>query len=178
ALPTAGNVRDQFKPTSEQPLNWDQRHSFSATLRLGNEKDWAASFVYQFGTGFPYTRQERQQRVQDPSLTNASRLPSTSTLSAQGERIFRVWGEELTFYVQATNLLDAKNIVALQPDLWPQNQVDAQSYRVYYSETGRAGGAFLVPDRDGDGMEDWYPVNDPRVFQQGRVIRVGLGVQF
>ncbi|HEU4724237.1 MAG TPA: TonB-dependent receptor, partial [Candidatus Eisenbacteria bacterium] len=129
ALPTAGNVRDQFKPTSEQPLNWDQRHSFSATLRLGNEKDWAASFVYQFGTGFPYTRQERQQRVQDPSLTNASRLPSTSTLSAQGERIFRVWGEELTFYVQATNLLDAKNIVALQPDLWPQNQVDAQSYR-------------------------------------------------
>lgn len=178
ALPTQGNVRDQFKPTSEQPLNWDQRHSFSATLRLGNEKNWAASFVYQFGTGFPYTRQERQQRVQDPSLTNAARLPATSTLSAQAERFFRVWGEELTFYVQATNLLDARNIVALQPDLWPQNQVDGQSYRVYYTETGRAGGAFLVPDRNGDGMEDWYAVNDPRVFQQGRVIRVGLGVQF
>lgn len=178
ALPTQGNVRDQFKPTSEQPLNWDQRHSFSATLRLGNEKNWAASFIYQFGTGFPYTRQERQQRRQDPSLTNASRLPATSTLSAQAERFFRVWGEELTFYVQGSNLLDAKNIVTLQPDLWPQNQVDAQSYRVYYTETDRAGGAFLVPDQNGDGMEDWYAVNDPRVFQQGRVIRVGLGVQF
>ncbi|MGE5177267.1 MAG: TonB-dependent receptor, partial [Hyphomicrobiales bacterium] len=30
ALPNAGNLRDQYKPTSEQPLDWDQRHSFSA----------------------------------------------------------------------------------------------------------------------------------------------------
>lgn len=178
ALPTQGNVRDQFKPTSEQPLDWDQRHAFSATLRLGDDEKWSASFIYQFGTGFPYTRQERQQRRQDPTLTNASRLPSTSTLSAQGERFFRLWDQQITFYVQASNLLDANNISNLQPDLWPQNQVDGQSYRIYYSETGRAGGAFLVPDQNGDGMEDWYPVNDPRVFQQGRVIRVGLGVQF
>ncbi len=178
ALSSQGNLRDQFKPTSEQPLNWDQRHTFSATLRLGNEVNWAASFIYQFGTGFPYTRQERQQRRQDPTLTNASRLPSTATLSAQAERFFQVWGQEMTFYVQATNLLDANNLSTLQPDLWPNNQVDAQSYRVYYSETGRAGGAYLIPDQDGDGREDWFVVNDPRVFQQGRVIRVGLGVRF
>ena len=178
ALQQSGNLRDQFKPTSEQPLNWDQRHSFSASLRLGNEKDWATSFVYQFGTGFPYTRLERQQRRQDPTLVNASRLPSTSTLSVQGERFFRMWGQSVTFYLQGTNLLDAKNISDLQPSLWPDNQVSASSYKIYYSETGRAGGAFLTQDQDGDGREDWYPVNDPRVFQAGRVIRVGLGVQF
>lgn len=178
ALETSGTLRDQFKPTSEQPLDWDQRHSFSASLRLGNEKDWAASFVYQFGTGFPYTRQERQQRRQDPTLANASRLPTTSTLSCQAERFFQVYGQNVTFYLQGTNLLDAKNISILQPSLWPDNQIGASPYKIYYSETGRAGGAFLTADRDGDGREDWYPVNDPRVFQAGRVIRVGLGVQF
>jgi outer membrane receptor for ferrienterochelin and colicin len=178
ALSSSGNLRDQFKPTSEQPLEWDQRHNISATLRLGNEKDWAASFVYQFGTGFPYTPEQRDQKRIDPTTVNASRLPSTSRLSVQAERFFRVWGQNVTFYLQGSNLLDAKNISDLQPSLWPNNQVNSHSYIVYYTETGRAGGAFLTQDLDGDGRDDWFPVNDPRVFEQGRVIRVGLGVQF
>lgn len=178
ALQSAGNLRDQYKPTSEQPLDWDQRHTISATLRLGNEKDWAASFVYQFGTGLPYTQEQRDQRRTDPATVNASRLPSTSTLAVQAERFFRVWGQSVTFYLQGSNLLDAKNISDLQPSLWPDNQVNSHSYKVYYTETGRAGGAFLTQDLNGDGREDWYPVDDPRVFQQGRVIRLGAGVQF
>jgi len=178
ALASSGNLRDQYKPTSEQPVDWDVRHSLSATLRLGNEKDWAASFVYQFATGIPYTVEERDQRRIDPTTVNASRLPSTSTLSVQAERFFRVWSQNLTLYLQGTNLLDAKNITQLQPSLWPDNQVNPHSYTVYYSETGRAGGAFLTQDQNGDGKEDWFPVNDPRVFEQGRVLRLGVGVQF
>jgi hypothetical protein len=81
--------------------------------------------------------------------------------------------------MQGTNLLDAQNISVLQPDLRPNNpQVSASSYVIHYSETGRAGGAFLTADQNGDGTEDWFAVNDPRVFAQGRVLRVGLGVQF
>jgi outer membrane receptor for ferrienterochelin and colicin len=179
ALANSGNLRDQYKPTSEQPLDWDQRHSFSAALHLGDESDWAASFIYQFGTGTPYTPLQRQQRRQDPALENSRRLPSTSTLSCQAERFFRVWGQRVTFYLQGTNLLDTKDIAVLQPRLWPDNPaVNSHSYQVYYTETGRAGGAFLVPDQNGDGREDWYPVNDPRVFQPGRVLRTGLGIQF
>jgi hypothetical protein len=178
ALPTSGNLRDQYKPTSEQPLNWDQRHSFSATLRMGNQRDWAASFVYTFGTGFPFTPLERESRRLDPTLTNSRRLPSTSTLSCQAERFFRIWGQSMTMYLQATNLLDASNIDDLQPSLWPYGAIAGDSYQIYYSETDRAGGAFLTQDRDGDGREDWYPVNDPAVFQQGRAIRLGVGVQF
>ncbi len=178
ALPNQGNLRDQFKPTSEQPLDWDQRHNISATLSLGNEKDWRASFVYQFGSGFPYTPHERQERRQNPELINSRRLPSVSTLSMQGERFFRAWGQNLTLYVQGTNLLDAENISDLEPSIWPPGAINQQSYNIYYSETGRAGGAFLTQDQDGDGKEDWYPVHDPRVFQQGRTIRAGLGVQF
>jgi len=178
ALASRGNLRDQYKPTSEQPLDWDQRHNVSAALRLGDEKDWGASFVYQFGTGLPYTPERRQQRRVDPALENSRRLPSTSTLSAQAERFFRVWGQRLTLYLQGTNLIDTRNISLLQPSLWPDNGVNSHSYDVYYTETGKAGGAFLSADRNGDGQEDWVLVNDPRVFQQGRVIRMGLGLQF
>jgi len=178
ALTSSGNLRDQYKPTSETPLEWDQRNTLSATLRIGNEKDWAASFVYQYGSGLPYTPLEREARRQDPALINAYRLPSTSTLAVQAEWMFRVWGQVGTFYLQGSNLLDAVNISDIQPRLWPNNQVEASSYQIYYTETGRAGGAFLTQDLNGDGQEDWYPVNDPLVFQQGRVIRLGLGVQF
>jgi outer membrane receptor for ferrienterochelin and colicin len=178
ALGSSGNLRDQFKPTSEQPLDWDLRHSLSATLRLGNEKNWASTFVYKFGTGFPYTPELREQRRTDPTTVNSERLPSTSALSVQAERFFKVWGQNVTFYLQGSNLLDANNISNLEPRLWPDNQLSPTSYRVYYTETGRAGGAFLTLDRNGDGIEDWFPVNDPRVYEQGRVIRVGLGVQF
>ena len=178
ALVASGNLRDQFKPTSEQPLDWDQKHNISATLSLGNEKDWRASFVYQFGSGFPYTPHEREERRQNPELINSKRLPSVSTLSMQGERFFRAWGQNLTLYMQGTNLLDAENISDLEPSLWPEGAINTRSYNIYYSETGRAGGAFLTQDQDGDGREDWFPVHDPRVFQQGRTIRVGLGVQF
>jgi len=178
ALDTAGNLRDQFKPTSEQPLEWDQRHLFTASLRLGNQKDWGASFVYVFGTGFPYTPLARESRRQNPDEVNSERLPSTSTLSMQGERFFRAWGQNLTLYVQASNLIDAKNINSLQPTLYPGGSINGESYTIYYTETGIAGGAFLTPDQTGDGREDWYPVHDPRVFEQGRVIRVGLGLQF
>lgn len=178
ALPNQGNLRDQFKPTSEQPLDWDQRQSLTGTLSLGNEKDWRASFVYTFGSGFPFTPHQREERRQNPEQINSRRLPSVSTLSMQGERFFRAWGQNLTLYVQGSNLLDAENISTLDPDIWPYGAVNPQSYVVYYTETGKAGGAFLTQDRDGDGREDWYPVHDPRVFAQGRTIRVGLGVQF
>jgi len=134
--------------------------------------------VYQFGSGFPFTPHERLERRQNPELTNSRRLPSVSTLSMQGERFFRAWGQNLTLYVQGTNLLDAENISDLEPSIWPPGALNQQSYNIYYSETGRAGGAFLTQDQDGDGKEDWYPVHDPRVFQQGRTIRAGLGVQF
>jgi len=178
ALPERGNLRDQFKPNTEQPLRWDQRHTFSATLSLADENVWRTSFVYQFGSGFPYTPHERDERRQNPELVYSKRLPSLSSLSMQGERMFTAWGQNLTLYVQATNLLDAQGITNLQPDLTPLGAINGESYNIYYEETHRAGGAFLTQDQDGDGRDDWYPVHDPSVFQAGRAIRLGLGVEF
>jgi len=42
------------------------------------------------------------------------------------------------------------------------------------SETGKYGNAYLF-DVDGDNINDFIPMNDPRVFGQHRLVRVGAG---
>jgi hypothetical protein len=49
---------------------------------------------------------------------------------------------------------------------------------VFYTETGRAGGAYLGEDADGDGADDWVALSDPRVFAEGRNLRIGVGLRF
>jgi len=46
------------------------------------------------------------------------------------------------------DLLDAENISDLEPSIWPEGAINASSYKIYYSETGRAGGAGAA-DRGG-----------------------------
>jgi hypothetical protein len=53
-------------------------------------------------------------------------------------------------------------------------QMDGGSY---LSETGRYGGAYLEDIND-DGIDDFVPVNDPTVWQDHRVWRVGFGFEF
>ncbi|HEV8480021.1 MAG TPA: hypothetical protein VGR66_04435, partial [Candidatus Eisenbacteria bacterium] len=110
---------------------------------------------------------------------NTRRLPSQSTLSVVADKFFNVWGQHMTFFCDARNLLDSRNINTLTFGAFPNpfvNQV-GDEYLIYYTETGRPGGAYLK-DINGDGREDWVPVNDPRVWQEGRNVRVGAGVSF
>jgi outer membrane receptor for ferrienterochelin and colicin len=168
-----------YLPISEQPLDWDQRHTLSANIFISQSEKWGATFVWQYGTGFPYTPIQRNTRELDPSFTNSRRLPSTTTLDLQAEAYYKVWQQDFKVFLQANNMLDARNIVNLEPSNWPLPAFrDINDYDVYYTETGRAGGAYLGPDQDEDGVEDWVPVQDPRVFGEGRVIRVGLGLIF
>jgi len=50
-------------------------------------------------------------------------------------------------------------------------------YKIYYTETGRVGGAYLQ-DVNGDNVLDWVPLHDPRVFEEGRNVRMGISVTF
>ena len=50
-------------------------------------------------------------------------------------------------------------------------------YGAYRTETGRSGGAYWF-DADGDGAPEWVPVNDPRLFNPPRRLRVSLGARW
>ena len=168
-----------YLPISEQPLDWDQRHTISATLSLAEPGSWGANFVWTLGTGFPWTPRLRDTRKTDPLLTNSRRLPSTSNLTVQAEKYYKIWGQRVKLFMRGTNVLDAKNIRDLEPQNFPQPpNSSAFDYRVFYTETGRAGGAYLGDDVNEDGIRDWVPLNDPRVFAEGRSIRMGVGVSF
>jgi len=170
-----------YLPISEQPLDWDQRHTVNGTLYISDPGNWSSAFVWTYGSGLPFTPKGRFQKEIDPKDTNTDRLPSTSTLNVQGDKFYEIWGQDFTFFLQARNLLDADNIAELEPTIWPpglQASDDLIDYAAYYTETRLAGGAFLGDDRDGDGLADWVTLNDPRVFSEGRVVRVGVGVTF
>lgn len=168
-----------YLPISEQPLDWDQRHTFSAQLLIMEPENWLANIVWSYGSGFPYTLTPRNERKVDPSLTNAGRLPSVTNLNIQAEKHYRFWGQEVKVFFRGNNVLDSRNVENLEPSNWPNPPgTNGNDYRVYYTETGRAGGAYLGEDLNYDGIEDWVPVNDPRVFKEGRNLRIGVGVKF
>ena len=80
--------------------------------------------------------------------------------------------------VDARNVLDATNIQNLSPGRRsPFINTAGDDYTIYYTETGRAGGAYLQ-DINGDNVLDWVPTHDPRVFEEGRNVRMGVSVTF
>jgi outer membrane receptor protein involved in Fe transport len=168
-----------YLPISEQPLDWDQRSTFSLRGLIRDPGRWGLSFLWRYGSGRPFTPTFRNDRAEDPVLANSRRLPATSTLTIDGDRYFKIWGQAMTLFVEARNVLDAKNLASLSQSVFPNPFVieAGDSYLVYYTETGRAGGAYLQ-DVNGDNVLDWIPVRDPRVFQEGRNVRMGLSLAF
>lgn len=175
--PTASVARNfVYLPNAEQPLDWDVRHSVGASMTLGDRRTWGVHLTWDFMTGVPYTPTQRNTREVKPEDVNSRRLPSETNLNMRADKYYRLWGKQLSLFVDARNLLDAKNITSLAPGNWPAPPVQ-DAYTIYYTETGRAGGAYLA-DRNGDGVEEFIPLNDPRVFGEPRTIRVGVGFEF
>ncbi len=164
-------------PTKELPLNWDQRHSLTVSLRLADPGSWGGSVIYAFGSGFPYTPQYRNVRRQDPDLENSRRYPATHSLSIQAEKYFNAWGQSLTLFFDGRNLLGQDQIRAHEPGIFPALRYATNAYTTYLTETGEYGGAYLA-DADGDGEDEYHPVSDPRVYSQHRIFRIGFGFEF
>ncbi len=168
-----------YLPVSEQPLDWDTRHTFRAQLQIAKPGNWGTSFVWQFATGFPYTPIERTTRQIEPEVVNSRRMPSEANLDIQAEKYYTVWGQRFKVFLQSRNVLDSKNITDLEPaNNFTGPALRGNDYTIYYTETGRAGGAYLGDDQNGDGIEDFVPLNDPRVFGDPRAVRVGVSFSF
>ncbi|MCB1161591.1 MAG: TonB-dependent receptor [Candidatus Krumholzibacteriia bacterium] len=164
-------------PTKELPLRWDERHSVSASLRLADPGSWGGSLIYSFGSGFPYTPAFPDVRRQDPELENSRRYPATHSLSMQAEKYFNVWGQDLTLFFDGRNLLDQDQIANHDPGIFPALRYAQNGYTTYLTETGNYGGAYRT-DLDGDGEDEYHPVEDPRVYSPHRIFRIGFGFEF
>jgi hypothetical protein len=166
-------------PTDEQPLDWDQRHTFNFTFRLHDRNNWGATAIYSYGSGLPWTPVDRFARLQDPTWENSRRLPAVHQLSVQGRKKFSIYGRELTLFFEGRNLLDEDILLPEgdAPIVYPQMQVAQMDGGSYLTETGRFGGAYLQ-DLDDDGLDDFIPVYDPTIWASHRFWRIGFGFEF
>ncbi|TMQ71225.1 MAG: hypothetical protein E6K80_06225 [Candidatus Eisenbacteria bacterium] len=146
---------------------------------MRDPEHWDLRFLWQYGSGRPFTPTFRDDRHQDPALINSRRLPATTTVNLDADRYFKLWGRPTTLFVDARNVLDARNLASLTQSTFPNPFVgqSGDEYLIYYTETGRAGGAYLQ-DVNGDNVLDWVPVRDPRAFQEGRSVRTGVSLSF
>ena len=167
-----------YLPISEQALDWDQRHTVSIASTIRDPGKWGLRMLWTYGSGFPFTPAFRNDRRPDPALTNSRRLPSQARLTIDADKFYRIWGQNVTLFIDARNVLDSQNVQDIStPGRSPFVNTAGDDYTIYFTETGRTGGAYLQ-DVNGDNILDWVPLNDPRVFEEGRNVRLGVSVTF
>jgi outer membrane receptor protein involved in Fe transport len=168
-----------YLPISERALDWDQRHTLSVQGVVRDPGKWGFRMLWSYGSGFPFTPTYANDRRPDPALENSRRQPSNTRLTVDGDKYYKVWGQNVTLFFDARNILNAKNIANLSEPAFPNPYINTagDDYLIYYTQTGRAGGAYLQ-DTNGDNIPDWVALNDPRVFEEGRAVRLGLSIAF
>ena len=141
------------------PLNWDQRHTFNASVFVGGD-GWGASAIGRLGTGYPYTpaRDADGDRIGTlPAVpTNALRRPSTATVDLYAFRELAIGPTTPRVFVQVYNLLDARNATGV------------------YGDTGLPDVTFL---NVGAGDDPGFYVR-PDFYQEPRRVQIGLSVGF
>jgi outer membrane receptor protein involved in Fe transport len=169
----------------EFPLDWDQRHQITFNLNINVPNgdhpqlfglrmpdNWNLNFIWQYGSGFPFTPAATYpgvsaSRATQVNLRNSLRLPANSRVDVRFQKAFRVWKQDYTFQLWINNLFDRKNVA----------NVGAGNT----STTGRPNTELVRLDP----ISGYYitlpgtPVqDDPRNYETGRNIKAGIAIDF
>ncbi len=142
------------------PLNWDQTQTLNISLTIGNPTDWSVGFIFNYGSGAPYTVEPRY--TLGLRFENNGRKPDVYNLDLKANKHFDIFGYDFNTFILVYNLLDTKN-----------------EYGVYGS-TGRAGidlnTKFAGPIIGLNTIEEY--VKNPTFYSAPRRIAVGFNVGF
>lgn len=89
------------------PLNWDQRHTLNVTVQLSRQGNYSLSTILRFGSGQPYTP-EIGSGFGASVEKNSGRKPNGFLVDLRAEKYFTLGGVNMSFFVRAFNLLDAR----------------------------------------------------------------------
>lgn len=162
--PYAVYNKNQTNPPIEEsktvvPLDWDQRHTLNLTVNVGVPGDWTAGFIFQYGSGMPYTEDVKVSK--GVRFENGGKKPPFFNLDLRADKIFRVFGINVMTYVMIYNVLDIKNEFGV------------------YASTGRAN-VDLNTQYAGEifGLNTIQEyINNPSMYSSPREVRVGLGFE-
>ncbi|MGQ0722093.1 MAG: TonB-dependent receptor [Candidatus Eiseniibacteriota bacterium] len=164
------------EPIREVPLSWDRPHVLNSFIAFSDPGIWQVSFDLNVAAGSPVTPLRLGQRNELAEEINSIRLPSIMTLDLKAQKLYVLYGQEFRLFLEGRNILDRQNVRSLRPQLYPIP--DTEYYRQYYTEFGELGGAYNLADTIGLTEDVLIPLNDPRVFDEPRVFRVGLQFEF
>lgn len=134
------------------PLNWDQRHTFNATVLLNSVPDLNVSMVLRAASGQPYTPVV-ESGFGNGLEANSGRKPAGMVVDLRAERRFLVAGLDLGVFGRVTNLLDSRYFNGF---------VFGSTGSPYYSRFPEA---------------DKYSLVDPTRFYQPRGFEIGIKLQ-
>lgn len=174
-VPYGPLLRRRPESVGEHPLDWDRRHTIALSGFWQAPHDLLVSWSAAVGSPLPWTPALPRTEASDLSLENSRRLGWEETTNVALR--WRVPGtrDHLTMGLDVHNLFGRRNEVATRVDGYPQPLINTyyDDYSAYRAETGRGGGGYY-DDADQDGLPDWVPVNDPRLFSPPRSIRMSL----
>jgi outer membrane receptor protein involved in Fe transport len=160
------------EPIREVPLDWDRTHTFNADINFADPGVWSLAFDFSVASGVPVTPRRLGQRTTRAEDINTIRLPRIMHLNFRGNKQYSLYGQEFRLFLEGRNVLDRKNVSQYRPWIWPTP--DHEYYREYYTEFGELGGAYNLADTIGAPEDILVPLNDPRVYSEPRVFRIGV----
>ncbi len=111
-------------PKQDYNLEYDQRHSISASLSVGLEQGdgpkvfgirplemFSANISTNAGSGYPYTKTDIKNKPLE--LNNSSRLPWTFSTDMRVSRDFKVWRLNPSLFLEVDNLFNNQNVAAV-----------------------------------------------------------------
>lgn len=164
------------EPIREVPLDWDRTHVMNTFLYFSDPGIWAVNFDFALGSGSPTTPKRIGQRTTLAEDINTLRLPRTMTLNLRANKLYALYGREFRLFLEGRNVLDRQNVRTDKPTLYPDPQ--NEYYQEYYTEFGQLGGAYNLKDTIGAADDILVPLNDPRVWGEPRVFRVGIAFEW
>jgi outer membrane receptor protein involved in Fe transport len=91
-----------------EPLNWDQRHTFNATISLTRPDVYTVSAVLRVASGQPYTP-ELGSGFGEGLQDNSGRKPPGFLMDLRTERTLGAWqGARVSLFARAFNVFDAR----------------------------------------------------------------------
>lgn len=149
------------------PLNWDQTHTFNASLEYSQVRNWGFSIIANYFSGQPYTPAvNKNTRVtQNAFPTNSSNKPNLFNVDLRVYKDFELSPILLTVFLRVFNVFDANN---------PTN-VYTDSGDPYFT-FAKLEAQRINPTIYNNSLNEFY--TDPTYFSDPRRIELGLGLNF
>jgi outer membrane receptor protein involved in Fe transport len=140
------SVLQEVPPKKVITLAWDQPNTLNFNIDIRQPNNWGINLYGRFGSGFPYSPTDARGRLTDER--NSARLPWAGSVDIRANKAFRLAGLNLNVFLDATNIFDKKNVLAV------------------FSSTGSPA-ADLVPGHSEEYRDRPHWFGPPRHFEAG-----------